>query len=202
MRKLLSCSMVMAFLCLAGPQDATAQGWGGFWNYMNKLSGPRTTGPGLHVFTAGGEREAPQLLATPQSFLDDPGFPFRTRLGVGVQRTFASDDAIDPDGSSITVVTAKLAVERDLIPKLAIGVEGALNWFFGDVDTFQHASGRAYAQAVIPLSDRVDLTPGVAAYIWPAFDATDFQPLVVDVDRTGTEITWGLFVGIDWHVWN
>lgn len=197
MKKLLSCSMVMAFLCFAGPQESAAQGWGGFWNYMNKLSGPRVTGPGLHVYTAGGERDL-GLVETPQV----PGFagsPFRFRLDVGLQRSISSDDAIDPDGSSITMLSARLAVERELVPHLDLGIGGALNWFFGDFDdTFQHPSGRIYAQGRIPLGNSgVDLTPGLALYVWPKFDTNDFAPLVVDVDRTSTEVTWGLFVGVD-----
>ena len=183
MRKLLSCSMVMAFLCFAGPQEAAAQGWGGFWNYMNKLSGPESTGIGVNYF-----RET------------DAEFPLRVRLGVDIQRSISSDGAIDPDGSSINLFTVSLAVEKDW-EVLRFGLAASETLFFGDFDdSFWHESYRAYVQLVArDFVDNLDLTVGPTLYRWPNFGATDFDPLVVDVDRTDAEYTWGLSVGIDWR---
>ena len=200
MKKLLSCSMVMAFLCFAGPQEAAAQGWGGFWNYMNKLSGPRVTGPGVHFYT--GDIETPHgsgLVETQQAAAAGPRtLPFRIRFSGGIQKSISSDDVIDPDGSTIYLASFRPAIEFVLPKNFELGVGYSLHWFFGDVDTFWNSSIPVYAQWRKELgTSRLYLTPGFRLEFWSQWDASDFLPLVVDVERDSREVTWGVFLGID-----
>ena len=66
---------------------------------------------------------------------------------------------------------------------LAVGV--SFNRFRGDFDDdFFHASYPAYLQLGFRLNDTVFLKVSLGGQYWPKFDASDFAPLVVDVQTT------------------
>lgn len=197
MKKLLSRSMVMAFLCFAGPQLAAAQqnggGFGGFMDWIHRLSGPRMLGGSVSYFSPHLPAGSPENGARPI---------LRGRLTAAYRHSVSSDDKIEPDGSPITMFSIRPMVEISLHEYVEIGIGGALHRFGGDADSFWHWSIPAYLQAGVPLTDVVELKAGVGVHYWPKFDAGDFLPLVVDVRRDEGEFTPAAFLGFDFHVFD
>ncbi len=195
MKKLVSCSIVLLVLCFAGPQPVAAQGWGGFMNWVNRL-GPQFGGGGLSLFTSGFGPTTPD---------SDTG-AFRLRLSGAYNWAFSSDDFIDPDGSSITMASINPMLEFRFYESgnfnFEIASGASFNRFGGDANGFWHTSFPAFLQVGwrVNGSDTWELKAGLGAHYWPEFETTDFAPLVVDVRRNESEITFpDLFVGFDIH---
>lgn len=197
MKKLLSRSLIIGLLCLAGTHQLEAQGMknpgvGGFLDWIHRLSGPRMLGGSISVFSPTWNRsdETPIL---------------RGRLTGAYRHSFSSDDKIDPDGSAVTMFSIQPMVEFYLFEigqdnHIDIAIGAAFNKFGGDSDPFWHTSFPAYLQGGVHLTDSVFLKIGVGAHYWPKFDASDFDPLVVDVERTEGEFTPAAFVGLDFPI--
>ena len=194
MKKLLALSMVLFVVGFAGPKTVAAQGWGGAAHWVHRL-GPQFAGGALSVFTGNFGPNAPNSEAG----------AFRARLAFAQSWAVSSDDFIDPDGSSITKFSINPMLEaRFWEPgdfNVAIGAGASFDNFGGDVDRFWHTSYPALLQVGWNVSgnDRWELKAGYGYHYFPAFEATDFDPLVVDVRRTESEITRHGFLGFDVH---
>ena len=125
MRKLLSHSLVIGLLCVAGAQQVEAQmtnpGIGGFLDWIHRLSGPRMFGASVSVFSptwsSSGPGERPIL---------------RGRLTGAYRHSFSSDDKIDPDGSPVTMFSIQPMAEFHLVGNdnsIDIAIGAAFNRF-------------------------------------------------------------------------
>ena len=206
MRKLLTCSMVMALLSIVGPQQVSAQnggGFGGVMEWLSRLSGPQFGGSSVSLFTPDlWRRTHPGGQATSRHF--------RLRIMGGYHGSFSSDDVIDPDGSSITMTTFQPMLEIPIWPlhpttwHIEGGIGFAWHWFDGAPNAFRNESIPVHFQFVReignPLGLRLDVRAGVGAQYWMKFADSDFLPIDVTMDRNVREVNWKLFAGFDWHV--
>ena len=206
MRKLLSCSIVMALLFVAGPQHVAAQNGGGFgavMDWIQRLSGPEFRGGALSIFTPDiGSR------GTPRDG-EESSRIFRLRLNGAYHHSADSDDVIDPDGSAITMLTIQPMLEIPIWPVrpqswyFELGIGYAWHRFAGEVDPFWNESIPLKVQFVRELwnlENRLDVRIGVGGHYWMKFDDSDFAPLVVTLERNKREFTAAAFVALDWHV--
>lgn len=178
MRKILIV-LVLALTASLVPEGAHAQRGGGILDFIAKLSGPKMIGPAFSIATSGDE--------------------IRFRGTIAYRVSFDSDDEIDPDGADITMWSLQPTVEVPL-RGTPVEVTGgiALHRFGGDADAFHHVSLPFYLQAHIPLTPVVLLRTGLGLHYFPAFDADDFAPLVVDVNRSGGEVVVpAIYLGLD-----
>jgi len=172
-------------------------GMGAFLNWIHRLSGPRMFGGSVSYFSpsvfAGGPNEGGLL---------------RARITGAYRHSFSSDDKIDPDGSAIAMISFEPMVEIHLARfggqnqyTIDFAAGASLNWLRGDItDSFLHTSFPAYFQFGLLLSNNVFLKLGLGGHWWPQFDASDFAPLVVDVETTKGEFTPAAVLGFDFLI--
>ncbi|HZD05473.1 MAG TPA: hypothetical protein VE173_11155 [Longimicrobiales bacterium] len=179
-------------LLLAASPLRAQEGIGAILDWINKLSGPRFGGVGATFYAPlygeGGEERSYDT-------------SIRYRLSVAMHFSYDSDDAVDPDGASIRMLTIRNSVEfpvRHIPLDFAVGF--SLHRFSGDPDTFWHWSVPLRAQYRVRLSPTASLRFGPTVDVFPKFAADDFQPLTVDVSRDRTEAVFGFLVGVDFQV--
>jgi hypothetical protein len=115
-----------------------------------------------------------------------------------VYRTSISESGkVIPADANITMITVQPAVEFP-VQKIPIdfGVGFALHRFGGDAAGFWHYSVPIYVQFRPRGAGRVHPLLGVGVHIFPKFDATDFAPLAVTVNRVNAEPVLQLFAGL------
>lgn len=183
LRQVLTCSCTLIVMAVALPSAVHAQRPGGLLDWIHKLSGPQFIGPALSYAT-GGEAA-------------------RFRISGAYRWSFASDDVMDPDGS-ITMFSLQPTGEFKLFQAWSAPIEAGLGLglhrFGGDVDGFWHFSIPIYAQALVPLSDRLDLRVGLQTHYFFEFGDDDFSPIAVDVRRNrGEFVNPTPMIGIDWR---
>ena len=168
-------SVIVGLLVFGGAENLAAQDFGGFLDWLHKLSGPRFVGAGLTTsYTIPGESG------------------IRLRLS-GVYRTSISESGeVTPANANITMISVQPALEFP-VQKIPIdfGVGFALHRFGGDATGFWHYSVPIYVQYRSRGAGKV--TP---VHIFPKFGATDFLPLNVTVSRTDSEAVLQLFAGL------
>ncbi|MBT8405739.1 MAG: hypothetical protein KJP18_17925 [Gemmatimonadetes bacterium] len=170
---------VVALLGVPTPASAQELDFGGFLEWIHRLSGPQFIGPGLSVATTG----------------DGPRF----RFSAAYRWSFASDDAIDPDGG-LTQLSVRPALEIPLCDCLDLVGGVGLHRYAGDADAFWHWSVPVHLQGRIPLSPGTRLRVGAGAHYFPEFGADDFAPLTVTAPRDGGEFVLTAYVGVDWRM--
>jgi hypothetical protein len=162
-------------------------GIGAFLDWINKLSGPRMIGPAASGWLA----------------ISDDGRD-RIRGSIAFRVSSTSDAAIAEPGKRINMLSGQATYERVVVPRnleVALGTGVSLNRFGGDVDAFyQWSLVPIYTQLSFPTTSRVRAIGKVGFHYFFEFDATDFQPLTVDVSRDGGEWTpwFGLGLEIVW----
>ena len=140
MKRLLSCAVVMVLVGFAGAQPLEAQrgGFGGFMDFINKLSGPSLSGGGASVWFALGGDLAPQIATTiPPVVIPGSGARNRIRLSHAWRNSGTSDAAIAEPGKQINMNSVQISYERVVAGNpdeflLAAGVGFARHDFSGD----------------------------------------------------------------------
>lgn len=167
-----------------GAQAQDREGIGAIIDWINKLSGPTMVGPGVTYYNTVG--------------------PVRLRISGGYLFSVASDDVIEPDGSSVTMLAIKPAVEFPIGRSFSVGAGLSLSRFGGDADEgFWHWSIPVYGQAKIRLAGDPDtptwlLRLGLGAEYFPEFGADDFDPIDTGVSKDGGEFTLIGFLRIEY----
>jgi len=173
-------SVLVGLLVFGGAGKLAAQDFGGFLDWLHKLSGPRFVGVGLTTsYTVPGEAG------------------IRLRLS-GVYRTSVSESGeVTPADANITMISVQPALEFPVqkIP-LDFGVGFALHRFGGDATGFWHYSVPIYVQYRPRDAGKVTPFIGAGVHIFPKFGAADFLPLNVTVSRTDSEAVLQLFAGL------
>lgn len=184
--------MSFALLTLSAPPLHAQEGIGAILDWINKLSGPRFVGAGATFYApVYGEEQTDRAYDG----------SIRYRLSLAYHVSYDSDEAVDPDGSSIRMLTIRNSVEfpvRYLPVDFAVGL--SLHRFSGDADPFWHWSVPLRAQYRVRLSPTAHLRFGPTLDVFPGFDTDDFQPLTVDVSRDRAEAAFGFVVGVDFIV--
>jgi hypothetical protein len=168
-----------AILCLAcvlpwTPLEAAAQersGAGAIMDFIYKLSGPQFFGFGI----------------TGHFWPSDA--PLQARLTAVRRSSIREEDEVVPADADITMTTVQLGLEY-LVPRVPVNFAGAVAYhrFAGDADAFWHPSFPFEVAARIPpIGRRVVIRPAIGYHIFPGFDTSDFEPLVVSVSRDETE---------------
>lgn len=183
MRSIVTSSVLALVTCavLVPPAQAQEDGVGGIIDWIIRMSGPAMIGPAgsyFHQFSNGA----------------------RIRLSVVYRASVGSDDAIDPDGSSINALTFGPDVEVPVTGPFEIGAGATVNRFGGDVDKgFSKWSFPFFGQARAPLgAERAwYLRGGFGVEYFTKFDQADFSPLTVDVSTSSGEWAPFAFLGVD-----
>ena len=178
-------SVLVGLMVFGGAGKLAAQDLdlGGFLDWLHKLSGPGFVGAGLTAaYTIPGSAKV------------------RLRLS-GVYRTSVSESGkVIPADANITMISVQPAVEFpvQVIP-IDFGIGFALHRFGGDAAGFWHYSVPIYVQFRPRGDRRVHPLLGVGVHIFPKFDATDFAPLAVTVNRVNAEPVLQLFAGLTYR---
>ncbi|HSM59665.1 MAG TPA: hypothetical protein VK849_02660, partial [Longimicrobiales bacterium] len=185
MRSIVSRAALVVLACTALPHQARAQeedGVGGVIDWIIRLSGPGLVGPAIsyfHQFEAG----------------------VRVRFSLAYRVSENSDDAIEPDGSSINALTLRPDLEVPIRGPLEVGAGVSVNRFGGDIDQgFWHASIPVFLQVRAPFDAAGPwrARAGLGLEYFMEFDAADFDPLTVDVSTSGGEWAPIAFIGVDY----
>jgi hypothetical protein len=183
------------FLTAGGVEAQDEDGMGAILDWIHKLSGPQFIGFGLNAY----HEFAGVPLREENPAHREPGI--RLRLSTIYRTSIREAADVDPDNANITMLTIQPTVEFPItrIP-LEFGVGVALNRFGGDADSFWHLSVPVLAQ-FRPRQASWRFVPrvGVAVHVFPGFSASDFAPLVVDVQRDAAEAVFELFVAVERH---
>lgn len=154
--------------------------------FINKLSGPTMVGPAASY-------------AHPMGSV-------RLRFSAGYLFSVASDDVIEPDGSSVTMLSLQPAVEFPVGGPMSIGTGVSMHRFGGDADEgFWHWSIPLYFQGHFRISGteqepRMFLRVGMGGEYFPEFGADDFAPITTGVSTDGGELTLTAFAGLSFVV--
>ena len=170
--------LIALALAAAVPAPAHAQDrLGGVLEWIHRLSGPQFIGPAVSY--ARGNEAA------------------RFRLSGAYRWSFSSEDQIDPSDAGLTMFSLTPAGEFRVWNWLEAGAGVGAHRYGGDADGFWHWSIPLYAQAMVPMSDRLDARIGLGWHYFFEFGADDFAPLVVTAPRDGGEWVFTLFGGVD-----
>lgn len=186
--------LCLAFILAVCPAPASAQdeersGIGLFLDFIHKLSGPSFLGPGGSVY-------------------------FRVSDDMFVRVSAAGRKAVDKDpdevvqtGATITMTTLQVTLDKRIVSSIPLddtdlgavdlGVGLALHSFAGDVEEFGHESGLVQAQWRRLFAGVFAVRAGAALHAFPPFQASDFDPLIVNVERDGYEAVKQFFVGLE-----
>ena len=184
---------VLAVFPTAGRVAAQEDGMGAILDWIHKLSGPPFIGFGLTGFH---ELRGVQLQGEDTTHRE-PGIRFR--LTTVYRMSISETGEVMPETANITMLTIQPTVEFPItrLP-LEFGVGVALNRFGGDADAFWHLSVPVLAQyRPRHASSRFVPRVGVAVHVFPGFSTSDFEPLVVDVQRGAAEAVLQFFVAIE-----
>ena len=192
----------VTWLCLAisvtSVQGVEAQGGiGPILDWINKLTGPQFGGVGAQIyFPFRWDGEPLPRPSAPGEIPFDHG-PLRLRL------TGSYGWSMDVTGSTIKMATGEVKLEYPVsFGQVELAPVGgyARHRFFGDVDLFGHQSWSLEGQLRFPVGSPVLLRISVGAHFFPRFEATDFEPLTIDVSRTEGETVLGVLVGFDFEI--
>ncbi len=190
MNKIFRGAWQAAIFSFVTAQGAQAQGIGPLLDWISKLSGPQLWGGGLSVYTP----------VVPSK--GEEGVRFRIS---GVYRTsYDEAEEIDPDDASIQMITLRPEFEFPLpsIP-VDLGAGFAFHRFQGDdFQSFWHWSVPFRAQLRVPIGRVFRFRAGLSLNIYPAFDAGDFAPLIVNVSTDKAEAVFGALLGFDLELFN
>lgn len=151
--------------------------------FINKLSGPTMVGP--------------------EASYARPVGSVRLRFSTAYLFSVASDDVVEPDGASVTMLSLKPAIEFPMGDcPMSIGAGVSLHRFGGDADeAVWHWSVPVYFQGHFRVAGteqepKVFLRVGMGGEYFPEFGADDFAPLTTGVSTDGGELTLIGFAGL------
>jgi hypothetical protein len=182
MRKLVLTFALLMFSVPCTPTPAEAQ-MGAIIDWIHRLSGPPMVGPAVSGAVPLNDR-------------------IRGSMQVAYRFSRDTDGAIEPEGSSVTMLTIRPGVEISLWSVVELNTGVSLNQFGGDInEKFWQASFPLLLQFRVPgSSGRWALRAGFGWEYFPEFGADDFAPLDVNVSMDGGEFAPVSFLGFDWTV--